>query len=93
MPSNKSFQLTKAFVMALATRLASEVCFTLTESAQKASQLFEEYEKLRLPRAKSFDSKQGTPHGVIQDAWENARRSGLGESSDQSSWNGYFPVS
>jgi len=61
------------FVTAFATRLAAEICFNLTESANKAQLLLEKYEKIDLPRATSADSQQGTPEGLIQDEWENAR--------------------
>jgi hypothetical protein len=61
------------FVTALETRLAAEICFNLVESANKAQALFTEYEKIRLPRAMSADSQQGTPMEARQDDWENAR--------------------
>ena len=62
-----------AFTSALATRLAAEVAASLTQSFSKARDLLEDYEKLKLPRAKSEDSKQGTPRDIRQDAWTNAR--------------------
>lgn len=61
------------FVQAFATRLAHEVCFGLTESVKKAEALWKDYEGNRLPRAISSDSQQGTPLGVMQDEWFNAR--------------------
>lgn len=61
---------------ALATRLAHEICFNLTESKSKQDALLEEYEKVRLPRAISSDSQQGSPPQAIQNEWENSRLSG-----------------
>jgi len=61
------------FIVALATRLAAEICFNLTQSANKAQILLEKYMQLDLPRATSADSQQGTPETIIQDEWENAR--------------------
>ena len=81
-----------AFTLALATRLAAEVCYRLTEDAQKAAYLFKEYEEVKLPKAKSFDSQQGTPQGILQDEWETARNQG-GTSSSTRSWDGWFPTS
>ena len=67
-----------AFTQALATRLASEICMALTQSATKASAFLEDYENLKLPRAKSQDSKQGTPRNILQNEWTNARLAGTG---------------
>ena len=64
------------FVSALATRLASELAYNLVNSATKAKELYEEYEKIRLPRAIDADSTQGSPDAVKQDAWERAMISG-----------------
>ena len=66
------------FVTALATRLAAEVCFPLTESANKAEALFKEYEGIKLPRAISADSTQGSADEAVQDEWEKARLSAGG---------------
>lgn len=61
------------FVTALATRLAAEICFELTESTRKAELLLEKYEKIDLPRATSVSSQQGTPEELQQDEWLNER--------------------
>jgi len=61
------------FTTALSVRLASELCFTLSESTSKTKDLYEEYEKIRLPRAIAIDSQQSTPQAIIQDEWETAR--------------------
>jgi len=65
------------FITALATRLASEIGFNLTQATKKAALLLEEYTKIRLPNALSTDAQQGTGQEAIQDEWENARLSGL----------------
>ena len=61
------------FVDAFATRLASEICFELSQSSKKASLLWDDYEKVKLPRAISSDSQQGTPIQPMQDEWLTAR--------------------
>jgi hypothetical protein len=66
------------FITALITRLAYELCFQITEARNYAADLLEDYENVRLPNAKSQDSKQGTPVGITQDEWENSRLSGAG---------------
>lgn len=65
-----------AFDIALATRLAHELCFTLTNSSAKSSALLEKYLKIDLPAAKSEDSQQGTPPEATQDEWLIARTLG-----------------
>ena len=62
-----------AFTLALATRIAAELCFSLTESSAKAERLYELYESVRLPRAVAEDSQQGTPLQMLQDEWTFAR--------------------
>lgn len=61
------------FVTALASRLAAEICFNLTQSTSKSQAVLEKYEQIDLPRAMSADSSQGTPDEVIVDEWEEAR--------------------
>lgn len=61
------------FTTAFATRLAAEIGFNLSESAKKAQALYEEYEKIRLPRAIQSDSQQSSPMQPIADEWELAR--------------------
>jgi len=76
------------FVTALQTRLAAELCFNLVESANKAQALFTEYEKIRLPRAMSADSQQGTPTEARCDEWEMTRFGGVKSiKSGSSTWH------
>lgn len=81
------------FTMALATRLASEIAFNMSESVNKANALYEEYEKIRLMRAVAKDSQQGTPLQAIQDEWEWARftsGSGLYARPGDQTWTPYW---
>ena len=57
------------FTMAMATRLAAELCFHLSESAAKSEKVLEAYETIRLPRAVAEDSQQSTPVQPMQDEW------------------------
>jgi len=66
-----------SFTTALATRLAAEIAFNLTEARSEARGLLEEYETVRLPYAIAADSQQGTPQFPLQDEWENARLAGI----------------
>ena len=66
------------FTQALATRLAAEICFTLTESVNKTQKLFDLYEDVVLPMAVSSDSQQGSPVEAKQDEWLNSRIFGSG---------------
>lgn len=61
------------FTQALITRLASEICFTITNSLKKAQDLRTLYEEVDLPRAIAVDSTQGSPDEISQDEWLNAR--------------------
>lgn len=61
------------FVTALASRLAAEICFNITQSAVKAGNVLEKYEKVDLPRAMAADSKQGSPEGLEMTEWESSR--------------------
>jgi hypothetical protein len=63
------------FQTALATRLAAEICFNITQSMTKAMELLKKYESIDLARAMSSDSQQGTPESITADEWENARLS------------------
>jgi len=63
------------FQTALATRLAAEICFNITQSMTKAMELLKKYESIDLVRAMSSDSQQGTPESITADEWENARLS------------------
>ena len=61
------------FATALATRLAAEICFNLTQSANKAEKVLEKYETIDLPRAMAADSAQGSPEETDVTEWEEAR--------------------
>ena len=61
------------FVTALATRIASEICFNLTQSSTKAKELRADYEMIVLPKAMAADSSQGSPEDVDMTEWEEAR--------------------
>ena len=61
------------FVTALASRLAAEMCFNLTQSANKAEAILKKYETVDLPRAMAADSSQGSPEELTDTEWEEAR--------------------
>lgn len=61
------------FVTALASRLAAEMCFNLTQSANKAKDILTKYESIDLPRAMAADSSQGSPEEMTDTEWEEAR--------------------
>ena len=64
------------FITALATRLASKICFRLSESVNKAKDLYANYQEVLLPEAIAEDSQQGSPLQIIQSDWDNARSVG-----------------
>lgn len=68
----------QSFVAALATKLAAQVCFSVTNDMKKTEALMQEYENMALPHAMSVDSQQGSSDWIQQDEWENARLSGSG---------------
>lgn len=74
------------FTSALVSLLAYEFCFSLVQASAKAQALFEEYEKVKLPRAIESDSAQGSPDEAAQDEWEIAMTKGVcaldGKTSD-----------
>lgn len=61
------------FVTALASRLAAEICFNITQSATKSQAILTKYETIDLPRAMAADSSQGSPEETTMDEWEEAR--------------------
>jgi len=61
------------FKTALATRLAAEIAYNITNNRNTADMLLKVYEGIALPQAMSSDSVQGTAEEVTQDEWENAR--------------------
>lgn len=66
------------FVQALATRLAAEIAFRISNSVSKASDLMKLYAETVLPMAVASDSTQGTPDEPRQDEWLNAQIFGNG---------------
>lgn len=68
-------QYSPNFRMALATRLAAEICFNITQAQQKAADLLGKYEEIALPKAIGSDGQQGTPIEIQQNDWEDARDS------------------
>lgn len=63
------------FTQAFAQLLAYRLCFNLSESRNKAADLFTEYNEVSLSTACASDSKQGTPDEPAAGDWENARLS------------------
>ena len=61
------------FSMALAVKLASIICFPITESAKKAEALAQRYINIDLISAMSADSGESTQDAPVQDEWEVAR--------------------
>lgn len=61
------------FITALASRLAAELCFNITQNATKAQAVLEKYEGVDLPRAMAADSSQGSPENITMDEWEESR--------------------
>ena len=80
------------FVTALATRLASEMAFGLTNSKTAMEYLMKEYEDIRLPRAIAADSQQGSPRQMAQNEWLGSRISGSGGIAGQTSWDTWYPI-
>jgi hypothetical protein len=63
------------FTQAFAQLLAYRLCFNLSESRNKAADIFTEYNEVTLKTACAADSAQGTPDEPAQDDWDNARLS------------------
>ena len=61
------------FTTALALRLASAICFNLTESAKKSADLRAQYVDIALPSAVASDAQQGTPMQPDQTEWDAQR--------------------
>lgn len=80
------------FTAALIARLASEICFNLTQATKESKILYENYLKVLLPKARSTDAQQGTPNEAVQDEWEIARNiagSGIIGRPGQQTWHPY----
>lgn len=67
-----------SFSVALATKLASMICFPITDSVAKAEALAKKYINIDLIGAMSDDSGEATQDAPVQDEWENARFQGGG---------------
>jgi hypothetical protein len=81
------------FVTALATRLAAELSFQLTDSVTAGERLLNEYEKIRLPRAIAADSQQGSALAPAQDEWVGARISGgASQIAGLTGWETWYPI-
>jgi len=61
------------FKTALATRLAAEVAYNITNNRNTADMIYKIYETVALPQAMASDSVQGTAEEIKQDEWESAR--------------------
>jgi len=92
MRATDSIKYFPAFTQALATRLASEIAVSITQSLNKASAMLEDYEELKLPRAKAEDSKQSTAIAIRQDEWLNARQSGIAFLNARTDYDIWHPI-
>jgi hypothetical protein len=72
---------------ALATRLAAEIAFRITNSVSKASELLKLYREISLPTAVSGDSVQGTPDQIDQDEWINSMELGTFPRTTGETWH------
>lgn len=64
-----------SFVQAFIDILAYQATFKVANSASNRDKLFEKYEKVSLPKAKSENAQVGTQQYMRDDAWENAKYS------------------
>ena len=80
------------FITAFATLLASEMAYAITNSRTLTEDLVKIYEGIKLPKAMSTDSMQGTPQYPHQNEWLEARAAGSGGISGQSGWSTWYPV-
>jgi hypothetical protein len=60
------------FSEALATKLAADICFALTQSTTLKELLMKEFEK-KVREARSFDGQEGGPKRVYAREWLNSR--------------------
>ncbi len=80
------------FITAFAYLLASEMAFTLTNSRSLAEDMVKMYEGIKLPKAMSADSQQGTPQEPMQSEWLTSRVSGVSSGiSGATSWDTWYP--
>jgi hypothetical protein len=64
-----------SFVQAFIDFLAYQATFKISNSASNREALFEKYEKVSLPKARSENAQVGTQQHIIDDAWELAKYS------------------
>ena len=62
-----------SFVDAFIDLLAYQATFRIANSASNRNALFEKYEKVSLPKARSENAQVGTHQYLRDDAWENAK--------------------
>lgn len=60
------------FVGVLASRLAAEICFYLTNNSGLTEQAWKIYGQ-KVAMARTMDSREGTPRGIDADTWLSAR--------------------
>lgn len=77
------------FDEALATRLAAEIAFRITNSVAKSKEMLELYREISLPTAVATDSTQGTPEQVDQDEWLNAMEQGSWPATTGETWHAF----
>lgn len=75
------------FTDALATRLAAEIAFKVTNSVSKAKELMTLYRDVSLPMAVSSDSVQNTPQEISQDEWLNSLEIGTYPATTGETWH------
>lgn len=63
------------FTEALIDKLASDICYSIVNSATLAEKFIDKYEKISLPKALSANGQTGTQQQPIDDAWINAKYS------------------
>lgn len=81
------------FILALSTRLAAELAFSLSSSRANSAEIFLDYYNKKLPEAASADSQQGTPVGMFQDEWLFSRISGgSSQIAGRTGDNTWFPI-
>lgn len=68
-PSKYPMYFTEAFI----DKLASDVAYTIVNSATLAEKFVNKYEKISLPKAVSANSQTGIQQGMQDDAWEFAK--------------------
>lgn len=61
-----------AFAEALATKIAADISYSLTQNASLKTQLMQEY-LIKLREARSFDGQESQGDRVYADSWLNAR--------------------